>query len=539
MPGPPGQTRFPKRAGVGLALALVMPILLYVGLAGRLVTAGVGYQMDEALYVESAVFLLRGGGGAPPFMSNASSWVSLRSRRLPLMIIPYVGATKAYVALPLFAVFGISAEVARFSGVLLGSLGIAGLVLLVSIRVSPAAGLIAGVALAIHPSYLDFTVFDNGGVSVWMAGMGLMALALVNDLRRRSTLSAILLGVAAGLAVWARANLLWLIASALAAAVLIYGRRVLPNRRRLTALLAGAAMGVAPLVVYELRSWFETLRFISATHRPLSGHQIGQRLKGLCELMVSDGEQRGIWWGSPLPPWQIGVGGVLLALAALSAFVRIRSSDPAVSRWWRAFATSGLFLTGILLTSGLGVGQHHLVAVLPLAVTALAILSIETGRRFRASIPVLAAAAAGLAVLSLTRDVRIDCELRRTGGKGFWSSSINDVLGHLESHPVAPNRLKIVNWGFQNNLYVLSAGSVYGSELFWGATKHRSGSGMTWRSEIEDGGSFLLFRFETGSPAAEGFSDALEQYHGPRREKIFLDRSGSPYATLVEIPPSP
>src|SRR5262249_41240300 len=151
------------------------------------IRAHVGCEMDEALYVESAVFMLH-GGDSPPFASDPASWVTLFGRRWPLMIIPYVGTTKAFVTLPLFAAFGSGAEAVRFSAVLLGCLGIAGLVALLGTEVHVLAGLIVGVLLGIHPSYLDLTVFDNGGASVCMGAMGLGALAFRNHLRRRSIL---------------------------------------------------------------------------------------------------------------------------------------------------------------------------------------------------------------------------------------------------------------------------------------------------------------------------------------------------------------
>lgn len=528
-----------RRTGRLLALSLTLPVLLYVGLASRFIGAGLGYEMDEALYVQSAVFLLRGGGGAPPFVTGPWDAVHLGGRRWPVMIMSYVGAAKAYVALPLFKVFGVRAEVARFAGVLLGAVGIVGLVALLSTRVSPVVGLTCGVLLAVHPSYLDYTVFDNGGVSVWMAAMGLIALALANHLRRPSPFAAFLLGFAAGLGVWARANVLWLLAAAAAAALVAFGRRAVPSRRHIAAAAAGGFLGALPLILYEIRSEFVTLRYISAASRPLTIPRFGARLRALAELMISDSEQRSIWWGPPLPPWQMALGGALLVLVAVSLFVAIGSNDSHVSRWRRAFAASAAVLTGILLTSGLGVSQHHLVAILPLALAALATLSFELGRRSRRAVPLLALAAAGLLALSLSWDLRIDRGLRRTGGKYVWTSALSDVAMHLKAHPVPPNRLKILQWGFQNNLYVASGGAVHGSELFWGATKTRSARGIPWRDELRDGGSFLFYLFPT-SPAPDalqGFSAALAEYQGPRRRKLFPDRSGADVIALVEVPP--
>lgn len=534
-----GWTR--KRPRLLFALSWIVPLALYVVLASRLIGERVGYEYDEALYVESAVFLLH-GSGAPPFVHDTASWIKLAGRHWPLMIIPYVGTVKGFVALPLFAIFGVSAEVARFAGVLLGGLGIAGLVVLIGSEISPAAGLLVGIVLAIHPSYLDFTVFDNGGVSVWMGAMGLAALALTNHLRRRSTSSAFLLGIAAGFGVWARVNVIWLIASAIVAALFVYGRGAIPKKNHLKALTIGGCCGALPLILYEVASRLATFRYISEARQPLSGDRVAQRLRALAELMISDREQRGMWWGPPLPLWEIGVGAALLAISLFCLFVPIRSGNPTIARWRRAFAISAAVLTLIMLTSRLNVSQHHLVAVLPMAVAALVIFCVELARRRRWAIVPLAAAGTGLAVLWLGWYVRIEAGLCRTGGKGVFSSALDDVSGYLASHPVAPERLKILNWGFQNSLYVLSGGSVHGSEIFWGATRGSSSRGTAWRDEIREGGSFLLFLTPAApsplSAASEGFTEALKDYSGPRKDTTFYDRSGSPLAALIEIPPT-
>jgi len=519
-------------------LLLGVELLLYVGFASRLIHAHVGYQYDEAIYVDSAVFALHGVGMPPT--RDFGRWTAVHGRRWPLMIIPYVGTTKALVALPLFAVFGITPEVARLSGVALGCVGIAGLVTLVGIEVSPLAGLIVGALLAIHPSYLDLTVFDNGGVSVWMAAMGLVSLALANHLRRRTRPSALLLGIAGGLGIWARLNVLWLIASVIAAALFVYGRRAIPPKAQIGAMALGICCGAFPLVLYEAGSGLATLRFIADARQPLSVGRVAHLPRETAELMISDGEQRGIWAGPRMPAWQVGVGAALLVSVVFCLFVGVSSRDPGISRWRRAFAVSAVVLVGVMLTSGFPIAPHHLVAVLPLALAALAILSVEASSRFRIATPLLAAAAFGLSVLLVSWDSRIVRGLRQSEGKGFWSSAVDGVRRDVQAHAVPPDRLKILNWGFLHNLYVGSGGSVYGSELFWGATRERSSRGIAWGSEILDGGVFLLYLFPTGpsalDAAAVGFSRALEVYRGPRRERRFFDRSGSPVALLVEIP---
>ncbi len=406
----------------------------------------------------------------------------------------------------------------------------------------PGVALIAGAFIAIHPSYLDFTVFDNGGVSVWMAAMGLVALALTFHLRRRTAFSAFLLGIAAGLGVWGRANVTWLLASAAAAALWVWGRRALPSAKHALAMAAGGICGALPLIVYELRSRLATFRYIASARQDLSGRLLAPRLRGLASAMISDAEQHHIWGGGTAPSWQLGLGAVLLIVVLAAAFLPARGSHAEMARWRRAFAAAAAILAGIMLASRLNVSEHHLVAVLPLAAATLAILAVEVGRAFRPAAPGLAALAACLAALFLAWDVRIDRGLRETGGRQVFSSALADVSAHLEAHPVAPERLKILDWGFLNNLYVVSGGAVSGTELFWEATREKSRRGWTWDAEIRDGGSFLVFRFPRVSTplsaASEGFSEALRRFDGPRREKIFFDRAGDPVAALVEIDPA-
>jgi len=519
-------------------LSLAVPLAIYVSLAHRLIGARVGYQMDEALYVESAVFLLH-GAGAPPFVHEPAAWITAFGRPWPLMIIPYVGAAKAFVALPMFAAFGASAEAARFTAVLLGCVGIAGLVVLLGSQVGVATGLVVGILLAVHPSYVDFTVFDNGGVSVWMASMGLLALALANHLRRSTPFSALVLGLAAGAGVWARANVLWLLAAAAIAALVAFGRRAIPPARHAAAMGAGAFVGALPLIVYEIGSRLGTLRFIEATRQPLSGLLLLQRLHNLADLMIADAEQRQIWSGPPLRRWELGVGIALLLFVLVAVAVPAGSSPE--GRWRRAFATAAIVLAAVMLTSRLGITQHHLVAVLPLALSAVTLFAVETARRFRPAMPLLAALGVGLLMLFVRWDVRIDRGLRRTGGTWSYSSAVDDARLYLASNQIPPERLKILNWGFQNNFYVASGGAVYGTELYWGATNDLARPDRTWDQEIADGGSFLAFVTPAGvSPlnaASEGFAEALARYEGPRRETVFNDRLGRPHVRLIEIRP--
>ena len=521
-------------------LAVVFPIAVYAALSWRWIASGVGYQVDEAIYVESAAFVLR-GSDPPPYRYDLASWVSTRGRRWPLMIIPYVGTAKAAVALPLFAAFGIGAPTARAAGALLAGIGIGGLSLLLARRVHPAAGFATGLLLAVHPSCLAFTVFDNGGASVGIASLGILALAVDHHLRARTRTSAFLVGIAAGLGVWARLNFLWLLASAAIAAVLVWRRTLRLPRAHLMALAAGACLGALPLLLYEAGSRLATVRFLPAARRPLTAPLVAERMRELAQTLVADPEQRTIWAGSPPTVAQTVAGTALLAAVLAAAFLPAAAGSGDPPRWRRALAATSLLLALVMAFSRLKISPHHLVGVLPLVLAALATAAVELGRRFGRGLAA-AAGAAGLAFALFwgARDVRIEAALRSTRGTRVWSSAVDDVREYLRAHPVPPDRLKIVSWGFQANLYVGSGGAVHGTELFWTGSRERSSRGLSWPEEIADGGTFLLYLFPTGNASldasAQGFREALSKDSGARRERTFLDRSGAPVALLVEIP---
>ena len=171
-----------------------------------------------------------------------------------------------------------------------------------------------------------------------------------------------------------------------------------PRKRALTAMAAGGLLGTLPLLWYEAASWLATLRYMMSARQPLTWALVGQRLQRLADCMISDREQRVIWGGPPIGSWELALGAALLGLT-LVARVRARADPDRVARasWRRAFAADRALLDGRSSrrrdsTSA----QHHIVAVVPLAFAALAILAVEAAGRLRAFAPVLAAGAAGL-----------------------------------------------------------------------------------------------------------------------------------------------
>src|SRR5437870_5551688 len=111
-----------------------------------------------------------------------------------------------------------------------------GLSILVRELIDVRAAAITSLVLSIHPAYLTQTIYDLGGIAEWMVPFGVLSIALARYLRLRTTNSAMWLGAAMGFGVWSRANVVWLLGSALLSGMFVLGKRMLVPLRHLAAL---------------------------------------------------------------------------------------------------------------------------------------------------------------------------------------------------------------------------------------------------------------------------------------------------------------
>src|SRR5690349_15521452 len=155
-----------------------------------------GMYYDEAIFLNGAVHALN-AAGEPSFAHDPWSWVTIFGHRWPIMVLPYVGAIRDYLVLIPFALFGPTYYTARIPAALVGAFGISGLTILMRDHIGAKAAAIGGIALAIHPSYLDLTIYDLG-VAEWIAPFGALTIALSCYLRSPTAGRAFWLGAAMG-----------------------------------------------------------------------------------------------------------------------------------------------------------------------------------------------------------------------------------------------------------------------------------------------------------------------------------------------------
>jgi hypothetical protein len=511
---------------------------LFAVLAFCLVLQRPGLEHDEALLVAGGVHLLNSSGPLT-LPHDPNTWVCAGRRCLPLMTVRYVGATKEYLSLPVLSIFGV-----RTSGLRLfsGLLALAGMLLL-ALSAHKAFGGIAGPAaafiLAINPAYLTMTLFDNGAIAVWMLVCGILYYAATAHLNRPSVTSAFALGLAAGIGVWARANFAWLLMAFLAGVLIVFRRKIFGPFRYWAALAGGAMSGSAPLLVYQLVSGggtFEALGMFSSSS-PLAS-RIAARTVMLAETLLYDREHRAMWSGPALPLWQILFFPAVVLLSCAVCWAAYRQNEHS-RRAARVAATTLLLFIAVMFVSRMEVAEHHLAAVLPMAAFCAAaaagpIVSYSKAARYAVLLTALTYGAA-----ALSWDVATIRGLRRTGGRGQWSDAIFKIAGTLEQR-FPGKTVKILDWGFQNNLYVLSGGRIVSRELFTEPAGAGPAPARFWSDQVRDGGLVLI-----NSEASRYFPRATESFLGALRAAdviksriTFYGRDGSEHASLLQVYPS-
>jgi hypothetical protein len=136
---------------------------------------------DEAIFLNGAVQMVS-SGQEPAFAHDPWSWPTVFGRRWPIMVKPYVGPMKAYLAVLPFAIFGPNYFTARILAALLGAFSMWGFSVLIRDQFDLQTAAIVSWVLAIHPAYLVLTLYQ-GAVAEWMVPAAALSIALARYLR--------------------------------------------------------------------------------------------------------------------------------------------------------------------------------------------------------------------------------------------------------------------------------------------------------------------------------------------------------------------
>ncbi|MES2605816.1 MAG: glycosyltransferase family 39 protein, partial [Pseudomonadota bacterium] len=301
-------------------------LLLFVGIAGwRLATPGLYY--DEMLFVDAAL-------GSPNGI-----FLSLKFGEVPIMLMAYIGALKAWLYYPIFKLFGVSAFTVRAPMVLLGALTL-WLNYQVALRAFSRPVALTFLAMAaLEPSTLFHTRIDWGPTALMMLFRALMLLSVVSWIKTRNPrYLAATLGVTA-LGLFDKLNFLWFCPALLLAVLCLYPREIIAfcqqHVRFCIGLLAATAV-IGGVLFYYVTNYVpleEEVGNVDWSQRwPVVKQLLLMTIAGTGVYgVVTDGDMAAL--GSP----HLQVLGVVAVIAAVIAILRRREIDWRMTAFFLVF----------------------------------------------------------------------------------------------------------------------------------------------------------------------------------------------------------
>jgi hypothetical protein len=474
--------------GVAFSAALLLEAMLFVPFAG--------FNADEVMFL---------GPLFPPHWS-AYYWDTALGR-IPLMLMPYLGATKSLAYSWLVALAPPGPVVVRLPVVLLSGGTLYLFLRLVSRVVDRRTALVATALLAADTTFVLCISLDWAPAAVQLFGWILLANLAVRAAERPSATVLAATGLLAGFLVWNKAVFLFSLAGALVAAGIVFRDRIGRLSLRTILILACAfGAGSLPLTTYNASSGMGTWQVREALQEYSPGFKMGAAVRTL-DGSIFDGYmfEKSPAGASTTP----GLAGLLprhdlLAVALLASALVLpwAAGDQRTRRLLQFAWLACLFTFGAMLPfRNAGAGPQHIVLLYPLPhliVAATFLSPSAAGWLRRPGVCVLAAVICAGGLLTLAYRL----EMSANGLTVYWTDAIYGLDRELREQQVTD--VVAADWGIEEPLRALSEGRmrIVPDDQVTAATLREKGGG-NFRI-LTHAGTFRVFpqRFRTVEESA-------------------------------------
>lgn len=516
------------------AALLALPLVLFFSLAGYQLQLP-GLHNDEAQEAGLQAWQLAAGTSIDAFRNTG-----IGARHYPIMVQDYIGAAFVYLAAPFVWLLGPGTLSVRVPALLVGGATLFATFACLSSLADKRTAFVGVLLLAVQPSFLFWSRQGVLIASLTVLFTPLVLWAASRYGRTGGWQRAALLGLAAGLGVYAKLLFVWVLLGMLCALLLLNAALLLkparsfwpqpPHWQQAAAMLAGFAAGCAPLLLYNLLSAGTLLSlqtnsavsFYGVDNSALAAN-LATRLEQLRAVVAGRDH---LWYlGGTLsnPLWDVAL---LLSAAAISiqpergprAMVLVMLFGVIAS----AFTVSGLF-------------PHHLAIFAPIWVS---IVALGLGRLLwrRDGLSVVAAL---LLVPLFLRDVQMDFGyhhfLTKSGGRGAHSDAIERLAAVLND--LNPPSVVALDWGFAPQVRLLTAGRIHPLEIFgyeWNSTAEFD---QRLRPLLAAPGTLFVFHVNDAvfdrRPAFEALAKSLD--YGWSRVQLIRRRDGFPIYEILQV----
>jgi 4-amino-4-deoxy-L-arabinose transferase-like glycosyltransferase len=421
-------------------------ILLLFVLTAILFIRRPGIEADEALVGNPAIFSFH---------------------HVPLMLMSYMGALKAWLYLAIFSFVRPDAISLRLPTVLIGAWAVWLFFLLLDRTLGRRAAWIGALLMATDTMFVILEAIDFGPTALHFV-LKLGALLLLLRFHREGAIWALAAGFFLfGLGLWDKAIFAWVIFGIGAATVVVFPREIWRHVTAGNVGIAAAALlvGAAPLIFYNVARPLDTWKSnVHMVREPVYLKSV------LLERTMNGAAFFGFFTSIEVPPKPGEASTLLLRLSReISKVARHPTHNLTIEAF--ALAWFGLFarasrkavLFGILacagtwvpmlLTAGAGAGAHHVLLLWPFHFLAIAAALAAIPFRWVALVATAILCAANLAVTN-----EYYWELAENGPAIRWTSAIYPLETLLESLR-SPN-IYIVDWNITETLHLLSDGGA-------------------------------------------------------------------------------
>jgi hypothetical protein len=449
------------------ACAVALSLLVFVAWSAHRIRHP-GLHSDELLFATPAL----GAGGA-----TYDPWF-----HLPLMVGGYLGALKAYLFMPVFAVAAPGPVLIRVPSVLLAGLALLGFWLFVRRIAGPGAALLVLALIALDPSY-TFAARVDWGPTVLMQVLKAAALLLLFQVVEQGRASSLWwLALIALLGLYDKLNFIWVVNALALGALCAHGRRLLElartQPRRFWPPVIVLAAGAAALFAFAI------LSLLPETHPQQAGLTRWQRVGFTLSLVARtfDGSLIHDWIVlQPLPRWPVALAVLALLLAAVAAALASRRpwtpEESRLARWLVFCLVAGAAIVAQLWATRAVWGAHHVLVLWPFPQAAAAIavaLAWERAQGAPARRRALLAGTAAVALFVALGQARAAAAYERgiyrvaRTANPLFSPEIYELSRFLDARLPAVASVVTADWGLRYPLRTLApAGQRDKIRDFW------------------------------------------------------------------------
>ena len=470
-----------------------------------------GLNYDELIFANAAQ-------GAPD-----NTFIFGRLGSVPLLVSPYVGALKAWLYMPVFFFFGVSALTIRLPVILLAAVTL--LIFYRAMRINLGAGwaAIAVWIMALDPANLFPSRLDSGP-TVLMHLFQAAVLALWFSYCDKPQLwKPVFICLFFVLGCFDKFNFVWLASAFIIGVFVCYpdvGKDLWFSLPRVIRWITIIVVVVAPVIMLSLVWPYRHL--LPALTHPMSfranWNALLSTLSGAAEASLIFESRAGII--RVLPGWLIVADG-LLALACL--FLPISNPQARENRKSGMFCLILGFLIFVqIVVTPLGGGPshpHHYSMIFPFPLLAFAFLAKSLHLQFGVKRPRAAAALLGLSAICFflvnVHNTFVYLSHFRNKNAHYrpqWSPEIYSLSSYIHEHGSEWQRIINIDWGLHNQIHAFAPEQLRRRVLEFTSIFRRLD-----KKPQEDQNAVLRFVFPKGQSLVITFAASKEFYPEARR----------------------